>query len=103
MTHGSDIAIRFVLVATTGHGQEENNDPRNADLSPHLQINRANTGVQTGSHENVVEEVPRHADLVPGCDGNEIRAEGDSKTVNHGNRHDMTVVVDDFGETENVV
>lgn len=85
------------------HGQEENDDPRNANFSPHLQVNGTNTGVQTSTHENVIHEAPRHANLVPGCDRNEIHSEGHSKTVNHGNGHDVAIVVNDFSETENVV
>ena len=102
-THRGDIAILFILVATSRYGQEENDDPRNTNFSPHLQVNRADTGVQTSTHKNVINEVPRHADLVPSSDRNKVRPERHGETVNHGDGHDMTIVVNDFGETENVV
>lgn len=90
-------------MAATRDCQKEDNDPRNANLRPHLQVNRTNTGVQASTHEHVVDKIAGHANLVTSCDGKEIYPKGDCETVDHCNRHDMTIVADDFCEPENVV
>ena len=38
----------------------------------------------------------------PGDDGIEVGEEGNSKAINHRNRHDSSVVVDERSKTENV-
>jgi len=90
-------------MATTRDGQKEDNDPRNANLCPHLEVNRANARVQASAHKDVIYEIARHANLVTSCDSEEIHPKGDRETVDHRHRHDMTVVVDNFCESENAV
>ena len=90
-------------MTTTRDGQKEDNNPRNANLCPHLEVNRANARVQASAHKDVIDEIARHANLITSCDGEEIHPKGDCKAVDHRNRHDMAVVVDDFCEPEDVV
>ena len=94
-TYRCDITVLLVLLAGTRHRHEENKDPGNADLEPHLQVNWTNTRVQARAHEDIVNEVARHAYLVPGSDSEEIHAEGDTKANNHCDSHEMTKVVND--------
>ena len=101
-TDGCDISILFVLMAPTRNGQEEDNDPRDSDLCPHLEVNRANARVQASTHKDIVNEIAGHANLVTSCDGEEVHSKGDCKPVYHRNGHDMTIVGDDFCEPEDV-
>lgn len=101
-TYRSNVAIGLVLLASTRDGQEEDNDPWDTDLSPHLEVDGAKTGVQASTHEVVVEEVAGHADCSASHDGVKVGEKGDTKAVNHGDGHEMAVVVDDLGEAEDV-
>ena len=82
-TYGCNISIFFILMATTRNGQKEDDDPRNANFCPHLEVDRANAGVQASTHKNVVDEIAGHANLITSCDGVEIHPEGDCETVDH--------------------
>ena len=72
-------------MATTRDRQKEDNDPRNANLCPHLEVNRANARVQASTHKDVVDEIAGHANLVTSCDGEEIHPKGDCETVDDRN------------------
>lgn len=70
-------------MAATRDRQKEDNDPRNADLCPHLEVNRANARVQASAHKDVIDEISRHANLVTSCDCEEMHPKGDCETVDH--------------------
>ena len=93
----------FVLFACARDGQEKHDDPRDTDFRPHFQVDGTNSGVQSGAHEDIVYEVTRHAHLFTTGDGPEVSPEGYGEAPDHGNSHDMTVVIDDFRESEYVV
>lgn len=93
----------FILFARTRDGEEKDDDPRDTDFRPHFQVNRANSGVQSGAHEDIVYEVTRHAHLFTTGDGPEVSPKGYGEAPDHGNSHDVAVVVDDFRKPEYVV
>ena len=93
----------FILFACAGDGQEEHYDPRNANFCPHFQVNGANSRVESGAHEDIVYEVTRHAHLFTTCDGPKVSPKGYSEAPDHGNRHDVAVVIDDLRKAEYVV
>ena len=74
-TNWSDVSIQFILFTRTRYGHEKDYNPRNANFGPHLKIDRANTGIQGCTHENVVDKVAGHAYLGSGRDRNEINTE----------------------------
>ncbi len=102
-THGSNSTILFVLFARARDCQEKYNYPRDTDFRPHLQINRTNTRVECGAHEYVVYEVARHAHLFAAGNGPKVSSKGYSEAPDHGDGHDMAIVVDDLREAEDVV
>ena len=67
VTYGSHIAILLVLLADTRNGHEKHDDPRDADLEPHIKIVRTNAGVQASAHV-----ASGHTDAVTGGDGDEV-------------------------------
>lgn len=93
----------FILLACARDGQEEHDNPRDADLRPHLQVDRADSRIEGGAHEDVVYEATRHAHLFTTCDGPKVSAKGYSEAPDHGNRHDVAIVIDDLCQTEYVV
>ena len=102
-TYGCDSTIKFILLTCARDSQEEHDHPRNPDLGPHFQVNGANTRVESGAHEHIVDEVTRHAHLFTTCDGPKVCPKRYRETPDHGNRHDVPVVVYDFGEAEYVI
>ena len=103
MTCRSHVSILLILLACTRDGHEKHDDPRDADLEPHLEVDRANAGVQARAHKDVVDEATRHTDLVPGGDCDEVHEEGHTEADNHGDSHEVAEVVDDLGHAEDVV
>lgn len=101
-THGSHITVLFVLMAATRDGQKEDDDPGNANLRPHFQVNRTNTRVEAGTHEDIVYETPRHANLVSTRDGDKVDTKGHRKPIYDRHRHYMTIVIDDVSQAEDV-
>src|SRR6267154_4858170 len=85
--YGGDGAILLILLACARDGQEEHDNPRDADLRPHFQVNRANSRIESGAHEDIVYEVTRHAHLFTTCDGPKVSPEGYSEAPDHGDRH----------------
>ena len=102
-THRSDITIRVVLLARTGDGHEEHDNPGNADLEPHLEVDGSESWVQDSAHKHVVNEVPRHTNLVPSRNREEVHAERHAEADDHRDGHEMTEIVDDGGEAEDAV
>jgi hypothetical protein len=51
----------------------------------------------------VVVEVTGHVNLCSGSDSIYIGDERNAEAIDHRNRHEMTIIIDDFGETENVI
>lgn len=103
VTHGSNSTILFVLFARTRNRQEKYDYPRDANFSPHLQINRTNARVECGAHEYVIYEVSRHAHLFAAGDGPKVSAKGYREAPDHGDGHNVTIIVDDLREAEDVV
>ena len=100
MTYRSHIAVLLVLLACAGNRHEEDDDPGNAHFKPHLEVDRADARVETCTHEDVIDEVAGHANLVAGCDGEEVHAEGDTKAIDHSDCHEVPEVVDDLSHAE---
>ena len=100
-TYRSDIAVRLVLLASTGDRQEENNDPWDADLSPHLEANRTDARVQRSAHEIIVKEIARHANGGPSHHCPQVGDQRDTEPVDHGDGHNVAIVVDDLSQSEN--
>lgn len=96
------VAIDLVLLASTGNSDEEKQDPRDANLQPHLEVHRSEAGVETGTHEEVIGKIPRHADLLATPNGDEISCKAHSKPDDHRNSHEFTKVIDDLSEAENM-
>ena len=95
-TYGSYIPIDFVLLARTRHCKEEVDEPGNADLSPHLQIDGGDPRVQRCTHEYVVYKVSRHANLFSTSNGPKIDTEANGETVDYGDSHKVAKVIDYF-------
>lgn len=91
------------MLACARDGKEEHDNPRDADFRPHFQVNRANSRIESGAHEDIVYEVTRHAHLFTTCDGPKISSEGYSEAPDHGDGHNVAIIVDDLGQTEYVV
>jgi hypothetical protein len=102
-TYGSDISKCLVLLAGTGNREEEDEDPWDADFGPHLKADGPNSGVQGSTHEVVVEKVAWHAHGVAGHDRPDIGDQWYTEAVDHRDGHEVTVVVDDLGEAEDMV
>ena len=102
-TYGGNSTILFILFACTRDGQEKHDYPRNADFRPHFQVNRTNAGVKRGAHKYIIYKVARHAHLFAASDGPEVGPKGYGEAPDHGNGHDVAVVVDDFCEAEDVI
>jgi len=100
---GGDNAILFILLACARDRQEEDDNPRDADFRPHFQVHRADSRIERGAHEDIVYEVTRHAHLLTTCDGPKVSPKGYSEAPDYGDRHDVTIVVDDLRQTEYVV
>ena len=94
--YGGNNTILFILLACAGDGQEENDNPRNADLGPHFQVNRADSRIESGTHEDVVYKVTRHAHLFTTRDGPKVSPKRYSEAPDHGDRHDVAIVIDYF-------
>lgn len=102
-THGSDISKGIVLLASTRDSKVENDDPRNANLSPHLQVNGTKARVKSSTHEVIVNEISRHAHRGFRHDGVEVGKERNTEAIDHGNGHEVAIVVNDFGKTEDTI
>jgi hypothetical protein len=102
-THWGNITISFILLAAPRDGRKEGNVPRDAHFGPHFQVYRAKTRVEASTHEHVIDEVPRHPQLVTSRNSDKVHQERYRKTVNHGHSHQMTVIINDPGETEDSV
>ena len=100
MTHRRHIAVLLVLLACARDRHEEHDDPGDAHFEPHLEVDRADARVKTRAHEDVVDEVAGHANLVPSRDSKEVHAEGDAEAIDHSDRHEVPEVVDDLSHAE---
>lgn len=99
-THRGNIAVGFVLLEAARDGEEEHDVPWDADLSPHLQVDVSDAGVQASTHEKVINEVSRHAHRLSGNDGGKVHEERNRPTPKHSDGHKVAEVVDDAGQTE---
>jgi len=98
----SNITVGFILFEATGDGEEEYDVPGNADLSPHLQVDVPNAGIQASTHEKVINEASRHTHGLSSNDSCKVHEERDKPTPEHSDSHEVAEVVDDTGQTENV-
>lgn len=99
-THRCDISILLILLTCSRDGKHEASYPWNPNLQPHFQVHRAHTRIQASTHEIIVEEIPRHSDLLVAGDCDDVGSKTDTKPVDHSDGHEMPIIVDDFGETE---
>lgn len=98
--HGSNIAKSIILLASTRDGKIEDNNPGDANLSPHFQINGTKTGIKCSAHEEIINGIARHADRSLRDNGMNIGNDRNTETIDHGNGHEMTVVIDDLSKAE---
>ena len=102
-TYWRDITVLLILFAASGDSQEKDNDPRYPNLGPHFQVDRTNSRVEASAHENIISHVTRHSDLISSRHRNKIDTKGDDKAINHRDRHDVSIIVDDLSQAEDVV
>lgn len=88
------------MLASTRNGQVEDDNPRNAYLSPHLQVDRTQARIEGGTHEDIVDGVAGHTNRGLRCHSVKVGKERNTKTVNHSYGHEVTIVVNDFSEAE---
>ena len=100
--YGSDVSVSLVLLEAAGNGEEKHDVPRDADFSPHLQVDVSDTGVQASTHENVVNETSGHTNGLSGNDGGKVHEERDKPAPEHSDGHKVAEVVDDAGQAEDV-
>ena len=96
-TYGSDVTVSLVLFEAAGDGEEEQDMPGDADLSPHLQVDFSDAGVQASTHKKVVNEVPGHAHRFSRNNGGKVHEECHKPTPEHSDGHKVAEVVDDAG------
>lgn len=99
-TYRRNITVEFILLACARDGKEEGDIPGNTHFSPHLEVDVANTWVKDSTHEHIIHEVPRHADLLSAGDSPKVHPEADGEAVDDGHRHQVPEVVDDRCERE---
>lgn len=75
--------------------------PGDTNLSPHLQIDVSDAGVQASTHEKVIDEVSGHTHRLSGDDGGIVHEERNKPTPEHSDGHEVTEVVNDAGQAEN--
>jgi hypothetical protein len=102
-TYWRDIAVLLVLLAASGDSQEKDNYPRYPNLGPHFQVDGANSRVEASAHENIISHVTRHSDLISSRHRNKIDTEGNGKAIDHRDGHDVSIIVDDLSQAEDVV
>ena len=90
------------MLARSRYGKEKDDDPRNANFSPHLQVHAPKARVKGRTHEIVIEEISRHPHRSAGQNSMQIGDERNSKAINHGDGHQVTEIVDYFGEAKDM-
>ena len=88
------------MLASTANGDQEKQDPRNTDFSPHLQVDAANPGVERSAHPEVVEEVAAHPHRGARVYSGDIGEPADEEAIEHGDGHDRAIVFDDYRQAE---
>ena len=76
--------------------------PGDANLSPHLQVDISDAGIQASAHEKIVNETPRHTDGLSSNDGCKVHEKRDKPTPEHSDGHKVAEIVDDTGQAENI-
>lgn len=99
-THRSNISKGIILLTSTGNSEVENNDPRDANLSPHFQVNRAKARIECSTHKEVIDDIARHTDrsLCDNC--MKVGKDGNAKPINHSDGHKVSIVVDNSSKVE---
>lgn len=90
------------MLAGSRYGKEKDDDPRNANFGPHLQVHTSKAGVQGCAHEIIVEEISRHTHRSAGQNSMQIGDERNPKAINHGDGHQVTEIVNYFGEAKDM-
>lgn len=102
MAYGCNVAVSFILLASARYSKEKDDVPGNTDFCPHFQIHGTDARVKSGTHEVVIEKVSRHPHRGPRQHRMKIGDERDAKAVNHRHGHQVSEIVDYFGEAEDV-
>ena len=96
-----DITIQLILSRGSSHGKKEQNEPRNAYLEEHLEVQDAkHARVELRAHKKVVNGEARHAMLSPTCQGRDVRNHRDNDPGNDGHAHDRPELVHDGVQLE---
>lgn len=97
-----DISVDLVLLASSRDGNQVEQNPRDTDLCPHLQIDIPDSGVEGGTHKDIIRKIPAHPHRLPSQDSPEVRRKANHEPINHTRRHQPTKVIDDLREAEEV-
>jgi hypothetical protein len=96
-----DVAIRLVLLQTSTERQEEEDEPRNANLKEHLEVQNAKEpGVQLRSKEEVDNDVVSHADGGTTDARRDVCDSRAKKTGDNGNGHNVAELINQSVELE---
>lgn len=89
-----DVAVPLVLASSSSEGQDQENEPRHADLEEHLEVKDAEqAGVQLSTHEEIIDGVASHAVLLATVQSGEVGNERDDETAENGDRQKRTKLV----------
>ncbi|KAH3665632.1 hypothetical protein OGAPHI_003820 [Ogataea philodendri] len=100
---GGDLAVFLVLFKAQAIGEEEQRVPRESDLEEHLEVDDSNSWVEWSPHENVVDRVTGHSEIILGdVESVEVQQNGERDTREDGAGHDLTKVVNDVVDLEDV-
>lgn len=98
---GSDVSVDFVLLNRSSDGDEEEQEPGETDFKEHLQVDDSeDSGVELGSHEEVVDEVSSHSVLSTTSKSRVVGDEGYNDSGENSDGHVFTKVVDEVGNLE---
>lgn len=102
------LAVHLVLLKTSSERQEEQNEPWNANLEEHLEVQNAEQPrVQLGAEEEVHDRGSGHANSLATSQGRKVSNEGAQESRDDSYAHDMTELVnksiqlEDASEMEN--
>lgn len=97
---GGDISMNLILLRGTGERDDEEHEPRQADLKVHLKIEDANARAKLGSHKEIIDVISGHAESVAADMSVDVEVEAHSNTTEDGRRKERPKVVDNVLELE---
>ncbi|KAG7861427.1 hypothetical protein KL919_002161 [Ogataea angusta] len=96
-------AVLLVLFETHAIAEEKQRVPRQSDLEEHFQVDDADSRVERSTHEDIVQVVAGHSQIVLGDEERpQIEADGEAEAGNDGAGHDLAEIVQDVVDFEDV-